>query len=144
VEIRLVLDPNKDAFGYRKNGIPNRQTGHELVRRSDQTIKLRWYDTHGEQFHTKLFMHESGGELKVILGSANLTRRNLDNFNLELDIELTIDARSDTALALNDYFERIWNNEDGLYTVEQEAYQDDSPFKRMLYRAQERFGLSTF
>lgn len=144
VEIKLVLDPNKDAFGYRKNGIPNRQTGHELVRRSDQTIKLRWYDTHGEQFHTKLFMHESGGELKVILGSANLTRRNLDNFNLELDIELTIDARSDTALELNDYFERIWNNQDGLYTVDQEAYQDDSPFKKMLYRAQERFGLSTF
>ena len=144
VEIMLVLDPNKDAFGYRKNGIPNRQTGHELVRRSEQAIKLRWYDTHGEQFHTKLFVHESGGELKVILGSANLTRRNLDNFNLELDIELAIDAQSVTAMALKNYFERIWHNVGGRHTVDMEAYPDDSLIKRFLYRVQERFGLSTF
>ena len=144
VEVQLVLDPNKDAFGYEKNGIPNRQAGHELVRRSAQAIELRWYDTHGEQFHTKLFMHESGGTMRVILGSANLTRRNLDNFNLELDIELTLDAQSETALALVNYFKRIWNNNEGLFTLNKEAFADDSRLKRVLYRIQERFGLSTF
>ncbi|RZW16852.1 MAG: phospholipase [Desulfobulbaceae bacterium] len=144
VDIKLLLDPNKDAFGYEKIGIPNRQAGHELVRRSNQRIELRWYDTHGEQFHTKLFMHESGGTMNVILGSANLTRRNLDNFNLELDVELTIDAASDTARAFIDYFERIWTNKGGRYTLSKESFEDDSQLKRVLYRIQERFGLSTF
>ncbi|NNK58080.1 MAG: phospholipase, partial [Desulfofustis sp.] len=144
VDIKLLLDPNKDAFGYEKIGIPNRQAGHELVRRSNQRIELRWYDTHGEQFHTKLFMHESGGTMNVILGSANLTRRNLDNFNLELDVELTIDAASDTARAFIDYFERIWTNKGGRYTLSKESFEDDSQLKRVLYRIQEWFGLSTF
>jgi HKD family nuclease len=139
-----VLDPNKDAFGYEKNGIPNRQTGYELIRRSAQKIQLRWYDTHGEQFHSKLFVLQSGGKMTVILGSANLTRRNLDNFNLELDIQLVIDTDTEIARSIVDYFNRIWVNENGIYTLEKEAYEDDSFGKRALYRIQERFGLSTF
>ena len=144
VEIKVVLDPNKDAFGFEKNGIPNRQAGSELVRRSGGNIALRWYDTHGEQFHTKLFILESGDTITVLLGSANLTRRNLDNFNLELDVELSVDVRSATAVAIGDYFDRIWTNEYGLYTMDVEAYTDDSRIKRVIYRVQERFGLSTF
>jgi phosphatidylserine/phosphatidylglycerophosphate/cardiolipin synthase-like enzyme len=144
VEVKIVLDPNKDAFGYEKNGIPNRQTGYELIRRSAQKIQLRWYDTHGEQFHSKLFVLQSGGKMTVILGSANLTRRNLDNFNLELDIQLVIDTDTEIARSIVDYFNRIWVNENGIYTLEKEAYEDDSFGKRALYRIQERFGLSTF
>lgn len=144
VDVKLILDPNRDAFGYQKSGIPNRQAGHELVRRSNQAIQLRWYETHGEQFHSKLFVLESGGKMTVILGSANLTRRNLDNFNLELDIQLVADGDSDVARSIRDYFNRIWANENGLHTVEKDAYEDGSLMKRGLYRIQERFGLSTF
>ena len=144
VTIRLILDPNRDAFGYQKNGIPNRQTATELVRRSDQKIKLRWYDTHGEQFHTKLFVRESAELITVILGSANLTRRNLDNFNLELNIMVEFAPQSRIARSVLDYFNRIWTNDGGHYTVEKEVYEEDSSIKRALYRIQERFGLSTF
>ena len=144
VKIRIILDPNKDAFGYEKNGIPNRQAGHELVGRSHQNIALRWYDTHGEQFHSKLFILESDESTTVMLGSANLTRRNLDNFNLELDIELIVAPRSATAHAFRNYFDRIWFNDGGLYTVEKETYLDDAWFGRVVYLIQERFGLSTF
>jgi hypothetical protein len=35
VEIRMILDPNKDAFGFEKNGIPNRQAAAELLKKSD-------------------------------------------------------------------------------------------------------------
>ncbi len=142
--VRVILDPNKDAFGYEKNGIPNRQAGYEMTRRSAQKIQLRWYDTHGEQFHTKLFILESGGQMVVLLGSANLTRRNLDNYNLELDVMLVLDEHSATALSIKDYYNRIWNNESGIYTVGIEAYDDGSLLKKMLYRAQEAYGLSTF
>ena len=55
VQIRIILDRNQDAFGYEKNGVPNRPVAGELVEKSNGTIKLRWYETHGEQFHSKLF-----------------------------------------------------------------------------------------
>ena len=128
----------------KKNGIPNRQTGHELVHRSAQKIQLRWYNTNGEQFHSKLFVLESGGNLTVVLGSANLTRRNLENFNLELNIQLIIDADTEIARSISNYFNRIWINENGIYTVGIEAFDDGSSLKKVLYRIQERFGLSTF
>ncbi len=31
VQVRVLLDPNKDAFGREKNGIPNRQVAAELT-----------------------------------------------------------------------------------------------------------------
>ena len=53
VAVRVILDPNKDAFGRTKNGIPNRSVATELAGASDGAIKVRWFRTHGEQFHSK-------------------------------------------------------------------------------------------
>ena len=52
--MRVLLDPNKDAFGFEKSGLPNREVASELIAASDGAIRLRWYRTHGEQFHAKL------------------------------------------------------------------------------------------
>jgi len=142
--VRLILDPNRDAFGYEKNGIPNRQVGEELVEASAGRIQVRWYDTHGEQFHPKLFVRENVDMMTMITGSANLTRRNLDNFNLEIDVYAEIDKPSPAADAVHTYFERMWLNSDGNYTVEFETYRDTSKVKYLLYRIQERLGLGTF
>ena len=38
VTVRLLLDPNKDAFGHTKNGVPNRPVAHELVSKSGGEI----------------------------------------------------------------------------------------------------------
>jgi hypothetical protein len=46
VTLRILLDPNKDAFGRLKNGIPNRPAGALLHR---DGIPVRWALTHGEQ-----------------------------------------------------------------------------------------------
>jgi phosphatidylserine/phosphatidylglycerophosphate/cardiolipin synthase-like enzyme len=143
-EIELVLDPNKDAFGYQKNGIPNRQAASELVSKGQGRIKIRWYDTHGEQFHAKMFVRADGERVRVLAGSANLTRRNLDNYNLELNILADLPADSASAKAIDAYFKRIWNNEGGAYTVDYDSYQDDSRPKRILYLLQERLGLGSF
>lgn len=144
VEIKLILDPNRDAFGYEKNGIPNRQTARELISKSGGRIKVRWYDTHGEQFHTKLFISLTNGPMMAILGSANLTRRNLDNFNLELDLLVTTEASTEVAQRISRYFDQLWENDGGNFTLDFEAYEDDSLLKNLLYRVQEGFGLSTF
>jgi hypothetical protein len=39
VNVRLLLDPNKDAFGFSKNGIPNRPVPQEMHRAG---VAVRW------------------------------------------------------------------------------------------------------
>ncbi|MBN1627038.1 MAG: phospholipase [Deltaproteobacteria bacterium] len=144
VKIRLVLDPNKDAFGYEKTGIPNRPVAGELVNETRGMIQVRWYKTMGEQFHSKMILIERSGESTIILGSANLTRRNLRNYNLELDVMLKGKNNARIFSDIRQYFDRIWTNPDGIYTTGYDAYKDDSVMKKVIYNIQERTGLSSF
>lgn len=147
VAVRIILDPNRDAFGRQKDGVPNRPVANELVTQSVQRIEVRWYRTHGEQFHTKLALITRGDRLIASLGSANLTRRNLDNYNLEANVAL--DTVLDSALAsqMIGYFERLWNNEGAPgteYTAPFGAYRDTDRGRYWRYRLMEATGLSTF
>lgn len=144
VDVQIILDPNKDAFGLEKNGIPNRPVAAELVKKSKEAIKIRWYDTHGEQFHTKLIMIKHKKTSVIFGGSANLTRRNIGDYNLESDIKIVASNESKIVTDISQYFDRIWNNTDGNYTVDFDKYYDASFSKKMLYRFQEWSGLSTF
>lgn len=95
VEIRIIADLNKDAFGLEKNGAPNRPALSQLVDENPE-IQVRWYQTHGEQFHTKMAIFSyKDKDPRIILGSANFTRRNLQNYNLETDLELSLSKDSD-------------------------------------------------
>ncbi|MFH1764047.1 MAG: phospholipase D family protein [Gemmatimonadota bacterium] len=142
--LRLVLDPNKDAFGREKGGIPNRQVARELVVQSYGRISIRWYDTHGEQFHTKLAMVTREESVVIMGGSANLTRRNIDDYNLEADLRFFVPRGAPLAVAATNYFERVFTNKDGDFTVPFEAYRDDSWVKRVLYRLEEFTGFCSF
>lgn len=144
VDIHIILDPNKDAFGYKKTGIPNRSVAHELLRKTNNKIKVRWYNTMGEQFHSKLVNIEHGDESTIILGSANLTRRNLRNYNLELDVILKGKTNNPVFTDSRRWFDRIWHNRDGIYTTSYDTYKDDSFIKFIIYNIQERLGLSSF
>ncbi len=145
VHIKVVLDPNKDAFGYEKIGIPNRPVAEELLKRSSNKIEVRWYDTHGEQFHSKLAIIKHGKQASLLLGSANFTRRNLNNYNLEANVLVAAEADAHFIKAAADFFDRIWENRDGKYcTVSYEAYKDASVLKRIIYLIQEYAGLSSF
>ncbi len=143
--VRIVLDPNRDAFGFEKNGVPNRPVARELVRRSGGDIEVRWYETGGEQFHSKVMLVDGAdGRSTLILGSANLTRRNLDSYNLELDVQVLSGAGAPPLAEARDWFERIWTNRGGRFTVRFGAFADDSPYKTLLYRFQEFSGLCSF
>lgn len=147
VTVRLILDPNRDAFGRQKDGVPNRPVASELVRRSEEKIQVRWYRTHGEQFHTKLALITHGERLIASLGSANLTRRNIGNYNLEANVALEMRADSPLALEMSSYFDRLWNN-DGppgtSFTAAYGAWQDDDLGRYWRYRIMEATGLGTF
>jgi phosphatidylserine/phosphatidylglycerophosphate/cardiolipin synthase-like enzyme len=145
--VRLILDPNRDAFGRQKDGVPNRPVAAELVTDSDEKIQVRWYRTHGEQFHTKLALIKHGERLIASIGSANLTRRNIGNYNLEANVALEMRADAPLALEMSSYFDRLWNN-DGPpgtnFTAAYGAWRDDDTGRYWRYRLMEVTGLSTF
>lgn len=145
VKIRILLDPNKDAFGREKNGIPNRQVAHELIRHTKGNTTIRWCNTHGEQCHSKLLIFKQDGAYSLIQGSANLTRRNLNNLNLENDI--FISSKKEVSV-INDaitYFKTNWENTpDKIYSTEYKTYEDTSMRKNLWYRFGEFTGMSRY
>src|SRR5690606_11182 len=111
VIIRALLDPNRDAFGREKNGIPNRQAGWDLYRAG---IPVRWCNTQGEQCHRKwIRLDRSDGRSELISGSANFTRRNLDNLNLETDVQLVAAQDHPPLQQARTAFDRLWGNAEG-------------------------------
>lgn len=146
VQIRLILDPNKDAFGLHKDGVPNRPVANELMEHGQGRVEVRWYRTNGEQFHTKLMLVQHQDKLFATLGSANFTRRNLDDYNLEANLAISMGAGTSLAREFTAYFDRLWQG-DAIaveYTAPFGAYRDDSTARYWRYRVMEATGLSTF
>lgn len=138
--VRLLMDPNKDAFGREKNGIPNRQVASELMKLAQaHAIEVRWAATHGEQFHSKVLRVKGPDHDSLLLGSANWTRRNLGNLNLEANVLL---SQADLAgEAFDAYFDSLWS---GAESVDYAEFADERLFRYWLYRFQEWSGASTF
>jgi hypothetical protein len=144
VSVRVLLDPNRDAFGFEKSGIPNRPVGNKLLEDGGTTLSLRWYRTHGEQFHSKLAAVRSGTRLWFTLGSANFTRRNIGDYNLEANVVVDTAADSPVARDVSSWFDTLWSNAGGRYTDDAATWQDDSKLRYWKYRVMEASGLSTF
>ncbi len=143
VNLNLVLDANKDAFGRQKNGIPNRVVASEIFQKTNEKADINWYKTSGEQFHSKLISVKSGGNHIIFGGSANMTRRNIRGYNLEADIKIISPQGSDISMRIDDYFNMLYYGEDEKL-LEYEEYAQDSLFKKLVYRFQEWSGISTF
>ncbi len=143
VAIRVLLDPNKGAFGREGSGVPNRQVAMELTRAG---IDVRWCNTRGEQCHSKFLLRTGGdGAVDLLAGSANLTRRNLDNYNLETNVHLRGTFAVPALDAARTAFEVRWNNEpDRIHSVDYEVYADHRRWRYLVYRFMEATGLSTF
>lgn len=143
VEVRVLLDPNHHAFGVSGSGIPNRQAANDLI---NADIQLRWSDTHGEQAHGKVLLRHAGKRsAHLLLGSANYTRRSLNDLNFEANLEWV--ANSDDAIiqGARAAFERHWHNTDTEhYSTGPEVYLDASRWRYWQYRLMEASGWCTF
>lgn len=140
--VRIILDANVDSFGMKKAGIPNAPVASDLVQRG---VLVRWANTTGEQCHTKLMIKQNQARSTLIVGSANFTRRSLENFNLETNVlaEGPVDAPG--LDAAHRTFEVLWDNSHGrTYTVPYEHHGGRKFWRYLLYWLMEVTGISTF
>lgn len=143
VKVNLILDPNKNAFGSQKAGLPNVPVAAELIK--NELINIRWFQTEEEQFHTKLLYINKGDNSVIIGGSANFTTRNLDDLNLENNIKVMAPSKDQIIQDTDKYFQRIWNNKDGNFTTSYETNEDAlTPILRLTYWVQKLSGLTTY
>ena len=143
--LRLLFDPNQNAFGREKNGIPNRQVAHELMQHTDGNTTVRWCHTEGEQCHSKFILTESGEAVELIIGSANLTRRNIANRNLETNLRLMGSGEEPVLRDAADFFHEQWENRDGRrFSTEYDTFADPSRLRTIWYHTGEFTGMSHY
>lgn len=150
VRVRVLLDVNQDAFGREKNGVPNRPVAAEL---NAAGVEVRWCKTIGEQCHAKWLHTDVARKTdaglsrthQFFIGSANFTRRNLDDFNLETDVLLSLADDHPQTIEMINFFDRQWENHDNrVYSADYEEYADESMLLRWQYRFMEASGMTTF
>lgn len=142
-KVQLILDPNKNAFGSNKIGLPNLPIASEMAKDSD--LNIRWYEAKEDQYHTKLMYIKKPSESVVIGGSANYTTRNLDDLNLENNLKITAPSDAEIMQDVDAYFNRLWDNEDGTFTSDYETNEDAlTPALKLTYWLQKLTGLTTY
>ena len=139
-DVKILLDYNKDAFGREKNGIPNRTAAEEIYKETDGKVKIYWYKSSGEQFHTKLLYFRKGSKVWITGGSANFTRRNLRDLNLEENLLIETEKGEEIETEVSKYFEKIFTPQ---YSTEYK-YINEGNGKYLIYRFQEWSGIGTF
>jgi phosphatidylserine/phosphatidylglycerophosphate/cardiolipin synthase-like enzyme len=141
--VRVLLDPNEHAFGREKNGVPNRSVASELYRHG---IPVRWCRTSGEQCHSKIIQIQHGpGERLLIAGSANFTRRNLDNLNPETAVLIRGPVDEPALAEAAAWFDQRWGNGNARsFSLPYPDYADERRWRYWQYRLMEASGLSTF
>jgi len=147
VSVRLILDPNEGATRGGAAGVPNQPVASELVSRSGGVIRVRWYRTHGERFHPALLLIYGPHHLWLAAGSAQLTRRDLEDYNLGADATLELGRDAPLARQALEYFDTLWANRapPGIeYTADFAVYADPGQSDYWLYRLMEASGLSAF
>ena len=121
--VRIILDANKNAFGSKKDGTPNRQVAAHLMQKKKElglNLQIRWYDTGLEQNHAKIMSITNTDAQKpkyeLMNGSANWTGKNLKDINLEANV--CVKGSEKVVSKFNRLFDLLWNNSDGMvYTV---------------------------
>jgi hypothetical protein len=147
VQVRVLLDPGKDGYGYERAGIPNREVASELIAASDGAIRVRWYRTHGEQFSPGFVLVQSPQDCWLMLGTAELTRYDLGDFNLAAAVQVELPSTAEASVEALAWFDRLWYNRasNGTeYTSDVDVYADASQLRYWQYRLLEASGMSFY
>jgi hypothetical protein len=122
-----------------RNAMPNQAVAGELLREGGGRIEVRWCPIETGASLPKLLVVRHRNDLWVNLGSANFTRRNLGDLNLESSVELRMPAQAAPARAATEYFARAWRG-----AAAAADFADPSSTAYWRYRFAEATGLSSF
>jgi len=122
-----------------RNRIPNQAVAGELRREGGGHIQIRWDTPEPGRAQPSLLMVQHGSDLWLNLSSANFTRRNLDDLNLEAGVDLRMPARTAPARAATEYFAQIW-----AAASDESDPAEESMVGYWRYRIEEWTGLSSF
>jgi hypothetical protein len=145
--VRLLLDPNETGASGGLSGLPNQPVAGELVSRSAGAIHVRWYRTHGEHFHSALVVIYDARRVWLTLGSAQLTRRDLEDYDLEANAAVELSRSAPLAQQALTWFDTLWGNRAALgieYSADYAAFADPTQANYWLYRFMEGTGFSPF
>ncbi|MGD6966500.1 phospholipase D family protein [Rossellomorea vietnamensis] len=144
-DVRIILDPNQNAFGSQKMGLPNIPVAAELEERGEENIRIRWYNTKMEQYHTKLLYIVKPDKAIILGGSTNYTTRNFEDLNLETNLWMETPLDQEVNQEVSTYFNRIWSNEDALYTEKYSEKEYGIPWLKYIgYRIQKLLNFTTY
>ncbi len=145
VNFDIIL--NNSITSNQSGGIPNKTAADEIMKKSSKNpgiITLRWYNNGEEQFHTKLMLVKKADYLVAFGGSGNFTRRNLRDFNLESELKVIAPYDSEFSNEVLTYFDRLWTNKDGDFTLDYDMAKKESGLNNFLYKIIEKTGFSAF
>jgi hypothetical protein len=143
VAVRILLDPNKDGYGFERTGLPNRVVASELVAGSDGAVRVRWYRTHGEQFSAGFVMIRGASHTWIAVGTSELSRRDLEDFDLAANFMVELPVTATASVDALTWFDTLWFNRasGGVeYTTDADVYADASELRYWQYRLMEMSG----
>lgn len=143
VAIRLLLDPNASHFGRQSPGLPNRPVARELHAAG---LAIRWSAVPDIHAHSKVLLRHGGPRpAELLVGSANYTRRSLDDYNFEATVHLVAEHAHPTIRRARESFDRYWHNRGGEHhSRPYSAFDNATRWRYWRYRLMEASGWSTF
>jgi phosphatidylserine/phosphatidylglycerophosphate/cardiolipin synthase-like enzyme len=126
-QVQVLLDPLPN---------PNLGAAGELIR---NRIEVRWAGDTSSAPRSSLLLIRHGKDASIYFGSANFTRRNLADLNLECAMELRAPASGALPLTFHEYFAGRF-----AAAAEYPRYADESSGTYWSFRLAEATGLSSF
>ena len=145
VKIRMIFDRSRDAFGMSTNGLPNKPVSKKLKKKTKGKIDIKWYFTNNEQYHTKItLMKKTDGSVIINAGSANLIKKNIRGYIMDSNFRILTTQDSKISKDVYTYFDRLWENKDGLFTINFDDEPTTSGFSDFMYKILDTTQLGSF
>ena len=145
VKIRIIFDRSRDAFGMSTNGLPNKPVSKKLKKKTKGKIEIKWYFTNNEQYHTKItLMKKTDGNVIINAGSANLIKKNIRGYIMDANFRILTTQDSKISKDVYTYFDRLWENKDGLFTLNFDDEPTTGGFSDFMYKILDATQLGSF
>ena len=145
VKIRIIFDRSRDAFGMSTNGLPNKPVSKKLKKKTKGKIEIKWYFTNNEQYHKKItLMKKTDGNVIINAGSANLIKKNIRGYIMDANFRILTTQDSKISKDIYEYFDRLWENKDGLFTLNFDDEPTTGGFSDFMYKILDATQLGSF